>query len=136
MPYAHAEAPAGIKGEKKRFMSERRIDFIDVIEELEVPNGDKDDVDDAFIDKCVTKWRDVISEMKNLKLNAACFTRSTFRDIPRTNTRILEIEDYCKTNNIRFRRLVTPSPGFRSKDKQRKQREWTNFFMPVASEKP
>jgi hypothetical protein len=118
--------------EKKKFMSEHHVDFIDVIAEVEVPADREDDVDDAFIDKYVKKCHDVISEMKNLTLDAACFTRSTFGDIPRINSRIIEIEDYCKKSNIQFRRLVTPSPGYRPKDKQLKQREWTEFFEPFA----
>lgn len=118
--------------EKKQFMKEHRIDFIDLIEELEGPIGIKDNFKDAYLDKHATriKWRDVKGEMQKLKLDAACFTRSTFGDIPRMNSRIIEIEEYCKQNDIQFRRLVTPAPAFRSSDKQR---EWTAFFKPFAT---
>jgi hypothetical protein len=75
-------------------MNEHHIDFLDVIEELEGPAGIKNNFQDAYIDKHATKikWRDVTGEMRKLRLDAACFTRSTFRDIPRINSQIIKIE--------------------------------------------
>jgi hypothetical protein len=80
--------------EKRKFMNEHHIDFLDVIEELEGPVGIKNNFQDAYIDKHATKikWRDVTGEMQKLRLDAACFTRSTFRDIPRINSQIIKIE--------------------------------------------
>jgi hypothetical protein len=114
-------------------MKAHHIDFIDVIEEVEVPAGCEDNVKDKFIDNHVAKWRDVIGEMKNLALDAACFTRSTFTDIPRIKSQIINIEDYCNKKDIRFGRIVTPSRAYPSKDKQR---EWDAFFKPFANHNP
>jgi hypothetical protein len=52
--------------EKMTFMKRHHIDFVDVIEEVEVRSGSEDDVKDSFIDKHVAKWRDVISELQAL----------------------------------------------------------------------
>jgi G:T/U-mismatch repair DNA glycosylase len=118
--------------DKKLFMKQHHIDFVDLIKEIEVPAGCEGDVKDAFIDKRVTKWTDVISLMQSLKLDAACFTRSTFKDIPNINSKVIEIEHYCKKHDVIFKRLVTPSPAYRSQDKQR---EWTLFFKPFQTSK-
>jgi len=116
--------------EKRKFMKDHRIDFIDVIDQIEVPAGDEDNVEDSFLDKHMPvggKWRDVIGEMAKLpKLRIACFTRKGFQGIPNIKLRIEEIEGYCNQRKIKFGRLVTPSPLYRNKDKHK---EWMDFFQ-------
>lgn len=115
--------------EKKKFMEDHRVDFIDVIDQIEVPAADEDNVDDSFLDRHMPvggKWRNVIDEMEKLpKLKMACFTRKGFQGIPNIKPKIEEIEKYCIHRKIKFGRLVTPSPLYRNKGKQN---EWTEFF--------
>lgn len=116
--------------EKKKFMRDHHVDFIDVIDQIAVPVGSEANVQDSFLDRHMQisgRWRDVIGEMGKLqKLKVACFTRKGFKDIPNINARILEIEEYCTQRKIRFHRLVTPSPLYRFKEKQK---EWDSVFQ-------
>lgn len=116
--------------EKKKFMKDQKLDFIDVIDQIEIPAGSENNVKDSFLDKHMPvggTWRDVIGKMKELpKLKMVCFTRKGFQDIPNIKKKIEEIEGYCNQREIKFGRLVTPSPLYRNNDKQK---EWTNFFQ-------
>jgi len=111
------------QSEKLDFITERKIDFIDLIKEIEV-----DQVlnyYDGYLDKKDKTWRDVISEMENLKnLKKVCFTRKTFSDIPEMKQRIEGIKQYCERWGIKFECLVTPARFYNSD----KQAEWTKFL--------
>ncbi|MBR0820256.1 hypothetical protein [Bradyrhizobium liaoningense] len=115
-------------GKKLEFISRRRIDFIDLISEVEVEVGRECDRPDSYIDGRVTRWRDVISELETLQsLRRLCFTRRGFDGIPNMRSRIEEIEQYCGRRGLVFKRIVTPSGVYRSENKQP---EWTGFFNP------
>jgi len=113
------------KQEKLSFIKQNRIDFIDLISELEVEDGQEANYDDKFIDSRVTKWRDVIIEIQKLKkLRKIVFTRNSFGGIPNIKIHKEMIQDYCFKNGIFFKDLHSPS-RFHN---ERKQIEWTNFL--------
>ena len=115
-------------GEKLEFLSRRRIDFVDLIFEVDVGEGRECDRPDAYIDSRVTRWRDVLSELETLRsLRKVCFTRRGFDGIPNMRSRTDKIEQYCGRRGLVFKRIVTPSGAYRSEDKQS---EWTCFFNP------
>ncbi len=105
------------------FIKKYRIDFVDLITEVEVE--EVANYDDGYLDSKVTKWKDIISEMEKLKnLKRVCLTRKSFGDIPNMKTRIEEIKNYCVNKEIPFQLLPTPARF----SNEAKQTEWTNFF--------
>ena len=113
------------KQEKLSFIEQRKIDFIDLIAEIKVEDGQEANYNDDFIDKKVTKWRDIITEIKKLKnLKKICFTRKTFNNIPNMEKQIEIIQEYCFKNGIYFKALTTPARFYNEK----KQIEWTKFI--------
>jgi len=112
--------------EKEDFTSQKKIAFIDLIEEVKVDIGQDGNYEDAYIDKREIKWMEVIKEMKNLKnLKRVCFTRNTFADIPNMNKKVMEIQEYCQNNSIKFQRLISPARFYSIN----KQVEWTKFLL-------
>jgi len=111
------------KNKKLEFIKKYRIDFIDLISEVEV--GEVANYDDGYLDSKVTEWRNIISEIGKLtNLKRVCLTRKSFGDIPNMKTRIDEIKSYCEEKNIPFHLLTTPARFYG----QAKQTVWTNFF--------
>ena len=95
---------------KKEFMSAYNIDFADIIQSLDVPDGDELNTDDSFIDSHVSEWSDIkalIDKLPNLK--AVYFTKKTFNGVPRMRAQVKNIADHCIQNEIRFCKLETPS---------------------------
>lgn len=114
------------KQEKSVFIGERKIDFIDLISEIEVNEEQEANYDDKYIDNKVTLWRDVISEIDRLNnLKRVCFTRKTFSDIPHMKKKVEAIHEHCERKGIYFKALVTPARYY-SADKQT---EWTYFLL-------
>lgn len=112
------------KKEKIEFIQRHKIDFIDII--LEVNVDDVSNYYDSYLDNKVTKWNDIISEIKKLKnLHRICVTRKTFNDIPNMKIQINEIKNYCESNNIKVEFLPTPARFYN----QKKQDIWTQFFI-------
>lgn len=110
--------------EKFDFINRRKIDFIDLISEVEVE--EETNYYDGYLDSRVLKWRDVISEIKKLKaIKRICFTRKSFSDIPKMKIRIDEIQKFCEQNKIAFQYLTTPARFYR----EDKQVEWTSFII-------
>ena len=111
------------RNEKLEFIEKYRIDFIDLISEVEVE--EVTNYDDAYLDSKVTEWRDVISEIDKLtNLKRVCLTRKSFGDIPNMKTKIDEIKSHCEKKKIPFQLLATHARFYG----QAKQTEWTNFF--------
>ena len=114
------------KQEKIVFIGSRKIDFIDLISEIEVNEGQEANYDDKYIDSKVIVWRNVISEIDRLKnLKRVCFTRKTFYGIPNMKKQIEIIQGHCEKIGIYFKVVVTPARYY-SADKQA---EWTNFLL-------
>ncbi len=95
--------------EKKEFIRAKHIDFIDLIETVEVDNGREGSRSDAYIDS---------------KIKRACFTRKTFLNIPEIKIKIVAVSEYLKTRAIRFEYIVSPARYY-SADKQS---EWMKFL--------
>ena len=111
--------------DKINFMAKYKIDFIDLIEEVCVDEGMEVNYNDDYLDDKVSKWKDVIGEINGLNhLKTACFTRKTFSGIPNIRNRISEIENYCKSRDIEFKYLITPSRVY----SDAKQAEWDQFL--------
>ncbi|MET6999445.1 hypothetical protein [Chitinophaga defluvii] len=111
------------KDEKLKFIEKYRIDFIDLISEVEV--DEVANYDDGYLDNKVTEWINVISKINKLpNLKRVCLTRKSFGDIPNMKSRIDEIKNYCNERKISFQFLTTPARFYG----QAKQTEWTNFF--------
>jgi len=111
------------KVEKLKFIEKHKIDFIDLIAEVEV--DEVANYDDGYLDDKVTEWRNVISEIGKLaNLKRVCLTRKSFGDIPNMKTKVDEIKNYCEEKKIPFQFLTTPARFYG----QAKQTEWSNFF--------
>lgn len=116
----------GIKKEQKRnFITDRKIDFIDLIKAVEVDEGKQADYSDAYIDKHVVEWTDVIAIIEALdKLKKVVVTRKTFSDVPNIKQRVELIREHCFKHNISFECLPTPARFY----SQAKQKVWTKAF--------
>lgn len=111
------------RNEKLKFIEKYRIDFIDLISEVEVE--EVANYDDGYLDSKISEWRDVISEIDKLtNLKRVCLTRKSFGDIPNMKTKIEEIKNHCERKKIPFQFLTTPARFYG----QAKQTEWANFF--------
>jgi G:T/U-mismatch repair DNA glycosylase len=114
------------KHEKEIFIEKRKIDFIDLISEIEVEEGQEANYSDDYIDNKVSSWHNVILEIDRLKnLKRVCFSRKTFSDIPNMKKQVEAIKEHCERKGIYFRAMVTPARYY-SVDKQA---EWTNFLL-------
>ncbi len=111
---------------KQAFMKTYKIDFVDVIQSIEVPDGEENNHDDTFVDESVHQWKDikaVIDQLPNLK--AVYFTRKTFNTIPNCRKQLVEIAAYCQQKNIRICKLETPAKYF----DQAKQQQWKDAIV-------
>lgn len=114
------------KTEKLTFIKKNNIDFVDLIEEVGVKEGEEENYFDGYIDDKVTKWKDVkliINNLNNLK--RVCFTRKTFSEIPNMKPHIEAIEQHCHHKRIPFKLLTTPSRYYN----EDKQIEWSKFLL-------
>jgi G:T/U-mismatch repair DNA glycosylase len=127
--YNESDLKKAEKEEKIRFIKKHKVDFIDLIAEVEVEDEQVKNYYDRYLDKRENiLWREILPEIKKLKsLKRVCFTRKTISDIPNMLRRIEIIEDYCKEHRISFKALSTPARYYRDD----KQTEWTNFLLDV-----
>ncbi|HWL04283.1 MAG TPA: hypothetical protein VNQ99_05025 [Xanthobacteraceae bacterium] len=109
------------KEQKMDFIRGHRIDFIDLIAEIDkAPTN----YEDRFLDQHVIKWNDVIGTIAGLKsLKKACVSRKGFSDVPKIKKRVEEIESHLNERQITFRRLHTPGRAHK-----RGKPEWLDFF--------
>ncbi len=111
---------------KKAFMAQYKIDFADIIETLNVPEGEENNLDDTFIDNHAFEWKNIhtlIDSLPNLK--AVYFTRKTFNGIANAKQQIMQIAKYCNQKNIRFCKLETPAKYF----DDTKQKQWIDTIV-------
>ena len=99
--------------------------FIDLIEEVEVHEGEEANYSDSYIDKQRISWRRIQHEVDSLPLKRAFVTRSTFGDVPNMKQQVDDLADYFGARGVPFVRLPTPA-RFYSKDKQG---EWNAAFQ-------
>jgi G:T/U-mismatch repair DNA glycosylase len=110
---------------KRDFMQRYKIDFIDLIAEVEVEEATN--YEDQYLDNKVIKWRDVLAELARLPhLKQVCFTRKSFSGIPKMKSRVEGIQYYCAQKGIGFHLLSTPSRFFSSQ----KETEWKSVLNP------
>lgn len=113
------------KNEKLKFIQQNRVDFIDLIAEVDVAVGEETNYEDKYLDDKVTEWKNVVDELKKLKgLKRVGFTRKTVNDIPQMKLRIEEVKRYCDNQQIPFQFLKTPARTYSAE----KQKIWTAFF--------
>ena len=115
------------KEDKKIFIRARRIDFIDLISEVEVDIGEENNRDDEYITRREPEWRNVIMELdKLLFLKRVCFTRKRkgLDSVPKIKPKIQEIDYYCRERKICFACLISPARFYSAA----KQTEWSDFF--------
>jgi G:T/U-mismatch repair DNA glycosylase len=113
------------KQQKVDFINKYKIDFIDLIKEVDVEQGQEANYDDTYIDPKVISWIEIneLEKLKNLK--RVCVTRKTFSGVPNIKKHVDEIEKYCKDKEIKFQKIVSPARFY----SQSKQEEWTNFLL-------
>ena len=111
---------------KKQFISKHRIDFIDLIDEVQIEGDTLPNlISDNVIDPRVSKWKDISGEIERLhNLKRVCLTRKSFSGIPNIKMKIDEIKRLCESKGIQFQFLVTPARFLNDK----KQEEWNNFL--------
>lgn len=117
------------KIEKFKFIKDHKIDLTDLIEEIQVEEGQEDNYYDGYIDNKVTRWKNInklIESLPNLK--RVCFTRKTFNDIPNMKKQLSIIQEQCENKGITFKALTTPARFYR----EDKQTEWTSFLLDSA----
>lgn len=116
------------KKNKLDFINEKKIDFADLIMEVEIENGQETNYKDDYIDSRVKKWNDVIGIIEeNKKIKSVGLTRKTFNGIPNIKKRVDKIRNHCNENNINFYFLTTPArhPHYYG---NRHMGEWINFL--------
>ncbi|MFH1621622.1 MAG: hypothetical protein ABIA97_00675 [Candidatus Omnitrophota bacterium] len=115
---------------KEEFMKEHKIDFVDLIQTVNVAAGHENDYSDAYIDSCMpalgSRWKNIESLINNQQgtIRKVCFTRKTFSDIPNITHKINRIEEYCIARNIIFGYLISPARYYSNA----KQIKWDAFF--------
>ena len=112
--------------EKRHFMQAQKIGFADLIDALEVPEGEETNTDDTFVDSNVLQWNDIISLIDSLPdLTAVYFTRKTFNGIPNLKVQMGLIAAHCKQKGIRTCKLETPARHF----SEEKQQQWIDTIV-------
>ena len=111
---------------KQQIIASHQIDFADLIEALDVPEGEEDNSDDTFIDSHVEQWKDIIGLIDSLpNLKNVYFTRKTFNNIPRIRIQVTSISKHCKEKGIRICKLETPARFF----SEEKQQQWIDTII-------
>jgi len=122
--FGEPDLKSASKEAKISFINRHKIDFIDIISEISIPEDTLSDYRDIFIDDKVIRWNDVIAEINCLKnLKKVCFTRKTFSDIPYIKEKIEEVRLLCQNIGIFFKYLITPARIYSNE----KQIEWAEF---------
>ncbi len=109
---------------KLAFMNAYKIDFVDLIAEIEVRGGKENDYSDEYLDSKVLKWINIFEIIKNNPIKEVYFTRKTFSEIKNIKNKISNIEGYCNDNGIRFGYLDTPARY----ENEKKLKSWKNVF--------
>ena len=112
--------------EKQHFMQKYKIGFADLIDTLDVPEGEETNTDDTFVDSHVLQWNDIVSLIDSLPaLKAVYFTRKTFNGIPNIKLQLTGIAAHCKQKGIRCCKLETPARHFSVE----KQQQWIDTIV-------
>lgn len=113
------------KEAKMHFMQRRKIDFIDLIAEVDIEAGQETNYLDSYLDGRITECRAVTLEMEKLpNLKRVCISRKTLTDIPNMSLLIERIQLYCQKRGILFAMLTTPARMYT----EEKQAVWSGFL--------
>lgn len=113
------------KSDKINFIRQHRIDFIDLITQVEVDPGEEANYDDIYLDSKKPALNDIVAELgKLVHIKRVCFTRKTLAGIPNMRSKVNEIQGYCAINGIDFSLLKTPARTYSAS----KQAIWSDFF--------
>jgi G:T/U-mismatch repair DNA glycosylase len=124
--YGELDLKGASNREKSDFIRKYKIDLTDLIEEIQVEEGQEANYDDSYIDSKVTRWRNIIGIIDSLpNLKRVCFTRKSLSGIPNIKKHLVAIQQHCGNKELHFKALNTPS-RFYGEDKQT---EWTNFLL-------
>lgn len=106
--FGEADLKKASRNEKLEFNRRSCIDFIDIISEVEVDAKEKCNRDDRYLDARVTQWREVISELGDLRsVKRLCFTRKSFdKHVREIEKRVLQLKEYFGS---RFRLMSSPT---------------------------
>lgn len=121
------------KQEKEDFIKRHKIDFADLIEEIDITVQDLSSYKDITLDENLNaaKCKNLPQELSHLnKLKKVCFTRKTFQHIPNIRKKVEELERWCKNKGIEFRRLTTPA-NYGKVDAEKRFEEWKAFFKEI-----
>lgn len=125
VPHAFGEADLRMASRdvKLEFSRRRRIDFIDIISEIEIEAKEVCNRDDNYLDARVTQWRDVIAELRDLRsVRRLCFTRKTFgKHVREIEKRVLQLKEHFGS---KFRLMASPTRIPNSSE----QSIWTEFL--------
>lgn len=114
------------RSEKVEFIKKHKIDFIDLISEIEVHDNETLNYTDTLIDGKTNEWNKVIEAISKLKhLKRIGFTRRTFAGVPNIKKKIEEIKNHAEQRGIVFQFLTTPARFYN----ERKQEEWKQFLI-------
>ncbi|NCD69156.1 uracil-DNA glycosylase family protein [Mucilaginibacter agri] len=112
--------------DKQNLMAKYKVDFADVIQSLEIPDGEELNSDDAFEDSHVHEWKDVIALIDTLpNLKSVYFIRKTFNGIPNIRGQVVAIAKHCQQKGIRMCKLETPAKFF----SEEKQKQWIDTIV-------
>ncbi|WP_207423354.1 hypothetical protein [Desertivirga brevis] len=112
--------------QKQQFMDKYKLGFADLIDTLEVPEGEEANTDDTFVDSHISSWNDITALLESLPaLKAVYFTRKTFNGIPNIKEKLSSIAGYCKQKNLRLCKLETPARHFSVE----KQQQWIDTIV-------
>ncbi len=119
--------------EKEDFIKRHKIDFADLIEEIDIAAQYLSSYKDITLDENwnAAKCKNIPQEISHLnKLKKVCFTRKTFQHIPNIRKKVEELERWCKNHEIEFRSLPTPA-NYAKVDAQKRFEEWKAFFKEI-----
>ncbi len=113
------------KETKIRFLMKHGIYILDIINSVNVENGQENNVEDSYIDTRVLEWNNICEKIiNNPNLKKICFTRKTFNNIGNIENQIQIIENCANQREISFKNLISPARYCNDN----KINEWRNFF--------
>lgn len=124
--------------EKKAFMAEHKIDFVDLIKVLDgVPREEAANYEDEFIDQYTDHpdaWFDVKGLIQSTpSIKAVYLTRKTFNTkVKNMRQQAKELKDFCSRSGIRCAGLITPSRMYR--DMNHKRNKWRETLQGDLTE--
>ncbi|HEY0896699.1 MAG TPA: hypothetical protein VGE15_09135 [Sphingobacteriaceae bacterium] len=113
-------------GKKLQFMENHRLDFADLISEIEFGDDEEEHQDEDLYDGHVHRWNDIIKLIDSLpKLKAVYFTRKTFNGIPNMKQQMKKIGKHCHEKGIRICKLDSPARHYSDE----KQQQWIDTMI-------